>query len=112
VSASTRGIIYVDVGWRRALDIDRGFPTDEPEISACWDIADRTDPEHPLGSELAFQTIEEAVAWARDRSPIVIVRLGPTEDQMYSAGERLVTRTLPEHGGTDLTPYPEWKPPR
>jgi hypothetical protein len=103
------GIVYIDVGWIRARDVQRGFETDEPEVSVCWDLTDHTHPQYPA-VRASFETVDDAVSWARKRAPIVLVRLGPTEDQMYSAGERRATHQLAEYGGTDLTPYPEWRP--
>lgn len=96
------GIAYVDVEWPR-------FPGERsPRIQTTWDPEDaRTldDVEHG-----GFDKPEAAIAWARARAPIVLVRLGPDEDQIYSAGERPATRELPEFGGTDLTEYPMWPP--
>jgi hypothetical protein len=103
------GIVYIDVGWVRALDVQRGFETGEPEVSVCWNVDDHTHRQYPTVNA-SFDSVADAVSWARERAPIVLVRLGPTEDQMYSAGERRATRELREFGGTDLTPYPEWRP--
>lgn len=58
----------------------------------------------------AFDEVDEAIVWGRERAPLVLVRLGPTEGSVYSAGERRATRQLPELGGTDLAPYPDWPP--
>lgn len=104
------GIVYIDVGWRRALDEQRRLETDEPEISVCWNVGDPDDVRYPTVTGAAFRTVSDAVGWARQRASLVLVRFGPTEDQVYSAGERVATRELPEEGGTDLTPYPEWQP--
>lgn len=59
---------------------------------------------------MGFDDVDEAIAWGRERAPMVLVRLGTTEAGVYSAGERRATRELPEFSGTDLIPYPEWPP--
>lgn len=41
-------------------------------------------------------------------SELVLVRVGPSEDEVYSAGVRLGTQQLPELGGTDLRALPRW----
>lgn len=81
----------------------------ERYVKACWNIRDDDDVEaRELAAadfELAsFDDVEDAIAWGRERPPIVLVRLGSTEAGVYSAGERRATRELPEFGGTDLTP--------
>lgn len=58
-----------------------------------------------------FDDVDDAIAWGRERAEIVLVRLGPTEDEAYSAGSRQATHELPERGGTDLTPFAPWPPP-
>ena len=50
--------------------------------------------------------MEEAVAWGRERALKVLVRLGATEDSIYSAGESPVTRLSDGTGEA----YPEWPP--
>ena len=104
------GAVYMDVGWRRRVDEERGFsPRDESDVIACWNVENDAHPER-LADTVGFDDVDEALDWARARAPMILVRLGPTEDTMYSAGERRATRELPEFGGTDLTPYPEWPP--
>jgi hypothetical protein len=110
------GIVYIDVGWHRGIHEKDGLPpTDEAEVQACWNIRDEADVDETLGEadfeNAEFENVDDAIAWARERAPMVLVRLGPTEDKVYSAGERRATRDLPEHGGADLRPYPEWPPP-
>ena len=90
------GIVYIDVDWHR------GERTDEPEVEAVWDV-------DPVERQ-QFDGADEAIEWARARAPLVLVRLGPSEEECYSAGERHATRELPEEGGTDLRPYPIWPP--
>jgi hypothetical protein len=46
----------------------------------------------------------DAVAWARARAPRVLVRLGATEDRIYSAGEIQLTKYADGSGA----PYPVW----
>jgi len=101
------GIVYIDVDWHRWVGGER---TDEPEVGAVWDLTEH--PEHPDSPVVreGFDSADEAVAWARERSPLVLVRLASNEDEFYSAGERQATRELAEHGGTDLRPYPAWPP--
>lgn len=117
------GIAYIDVGLDKLRDErderEYGLPPSrqgEPYVKACWNIRDDEEDGAPetLGGgdfeEAAFDDVDAALAWARERAPIVLVRLGATEAGIYSAGERQATHELPELGGTDLTPYPEWPP--
>ena len=53
--------------------------------------------------EADFDTVDEAVAWCRERAERVTVRLGGYEDTYYSAGERPSTNW-------DGMPYPDWPP--
>ena len=98
-----RGIVYVTKehprgDWRRD-PLDGDYRTH-------WELDEGGFVTGPSSDD-----IEEAIAWARKRARLVLVRLGSTDDNYYSAGERTVTRELPELGGTDLTPYPDWPPP-
>jgi hypothetical protein len=109
-SGSKTGIVLIDVGWHRRISEKHGFPpSEEPEVIAHWEVEDDKNPRR-LSDSQGFEDVEAALAWARERAPLVLVRLGPTDDDCYSAGERLATRELGEFGGTDLTPYPEWPP--
>ena len=53
-----------------------------------------------------FESVDEAIAWARQRARFVLVRLGTTEDTYYSAGETTATTRV---NGTG-TPYLKWPP--
>jgi hypothetical protein len=53
-----------------------------------------------------FDGVDEAIAWARPHAPIVLVRLGNTEDTFYSAG---LTRANQRVDGT-AGDYPDWPP--
>jgi len=84
---------YIDVGWHLRTGVKHGFPPDEgPEVHAAAD-----------DEEAGFDDVEDAVAWSRDRAPFVLVRLGPSDQEMYSAGE------APAYRGPG-DPFPEWPP--
>jgi hypothetical protein len=94
------GWVYIDVGWHLRTGEKRGFPRDEgPEVLAVHDPR-----EGGSGEERGFDDVQEAVAWGRARARLVLVRLGPSDQEMYSAGEALAYR------GTN-DPFPEWPPP-
>jgi hypothetical protein len=93
-----RGEVYIST-----LD----FPPDgsmvDPALArfeASWQ-----DESHPDGVlEIAeFEGAEAAVAWARERSDVVWIRLGNTGDTYFSAGEE-----HPEEPGSP--PFPRWPP--
>ena len=87
--------VYIDVGWHLRTGVKRGFPPKEgPEVEAIVD---------PGGEEATFDDVEDAVAWGRERAPLVLVRLGPSDREMYSAGERRAYRDTDD-------PFPEWPP--
>jgi hypothetical protein len=94
VGAARPRWVYIDVGWHRRTGEKHGLPpTDDPEILAVT-----------KGEERGFETVAAAVEWARERGPLVLVRLGPTPDSMYSAGEKQAMQ--------DATlPFATWPPP-
>jgi cytidine deaminase len=53
-----------------------------------------------------WDDVEDAIAWGRARAPRVMVRLGASEDTIYSAGE---TKLMRFSDGTG-EPYPAWTP--
>jgi hypothetical protein len=79
-----------------------------PEYVGHWEHEEPSP--HMVEEGPGWDDIDEAIAWGRARAPLVIVQLGSSEEDTYSAGERRATRELPEYGGTDLTPCPEWPP--
>jgi hypothetical protein len=70
-------------------------------------VANWSDEEdrHEGGGE--FETVEDAVEWARARAPLVLVTLGFANPVSFSAGERYEPGEDPE---TD--PLPTWPPSR
>ncbi len=95
---SLSGIVYVT---RERDDLGRIV------YSAHWE------PEDERAQDVTgprCRDVEEAIAWGRDRAETVLVRLGPFEEGVYSAGERRATREIEELGGTDLRPFAEWPP--
>jgi hypothetical protein len=109
VVAMKRGIVYVDVEWHRRDRLGYDIVPGEPPVWGTWEPDDPARPED-AGERRAFDDAEAAIAWAREHAPLVLVRVGRSEGDIYSAGERRATRDLPEYGGTDLRPYPEWSP--
>jgi hypothetical protein len=83
-----RGIVYIA---REA----------QGRFTAYWDAQDP--PEH-LEDGPGWSEVEEAIAWGRDRSARVLVRMGDGEDTIYSAGEEALSPKA--DGSTD--PYPRW----
>jgi hypothetical protein len=57
-----------------------------------------------VGEEAEFDTVGEALEWSRERADLVLVRMGPSDREMYSAGDARAFR------GED-DPFPEWPPP-
>ncbi len=94
-----RGIVFVDKRpplehWARS--------SAEPDYSSYWEIPG---PEPGVDGP-DTDDIEEAIRWGRERADLVLVRLGPDEDDYYSAGERQVTRFVDASGRV----YPPWPP--
>ena len=103
MAANRPGLVFIDPeGPEGSLGLHGG-----PGVIATWEV----EYDGPKYVEAGFRTFEDAIAWGRQRSPLILVRLGPTEDTYYSAGEKVVTRDVPEYAGADLTPYTEWPPP-
>ena len=78
----------------------RWFP-DEPEWQAACDRGTRETFE-----EAGFDAVEDALAWARQRAEIVLVRLGSIEETFYSAGAVRANEYV-DGSGAD---YLEWPP--
>jgi hypothetical protein len=83
--------------WRRRR---RWFP-DEPEWQTACERGSRETFE-----EAGFDSIGDALAWARERARLVLVRLGSSEETFYSAGEVRVNQRV-DGSGVD---YLEWPP--
>jgi hypothetical protein len=67
----------------------------EPEYSAHWE-ADEPRP-HIVEEGPGWDNVDDAIAWGRERAPIVVVILAAS-DRTYSAGEQR------------LPSLPEWPP--
>jgi hypothetical protein len=67
---------------------------------------DRGNPPEILEHGPGWDDVEEAIAWARERAPRVLVRLGDDDAAIYSAGEIRLTRLA--DGTSDA--YPQWPP--
>jgi hypothetical protein len=78
---------------------DQGLPV----FTGYWD---RGDPPEMLEEGPGWERAEDAISWARERAPRVLVRLGPTEDTIYSAGEVDLTEFSDGSGRR----YPLWPP--
>jgi hypothetical protein len=74
------------------VHIARSYPPwNTPRFTGYWD---RVDPPELLEQGPGWDDLHDAVAWGNARAPRVVVRLGATEDTIYSAGEiRMTTRT-------------------
>jgi hypothetical protein len=69
-------------------------PFAEGGFSAYWDAEDGQSRPEFLEQGPVRCEVEEAIAWGRERSDRVVVRLGQTDDTVYSAGsERLTDHT-------------------
>jgi hypothetical protein len=53
-----------------------------------------------------FDSVDTAIEWARQRSAIVLVRLGSSEEYVYSAGSTRANERVDNTGNY----YPEWPP--
>jgi hypothetical protein len=76
VSARKTGRVFIDVGWHRRTGEREwyGFPlSDEPEVLACWNVEDESNPQHPF-VEVGFEQVDKAIVWARERAELVLVR--------------------------------------
>jgi hypothetical protein len=78
----------------------RRFNPSEPEWTAT------TGGTAEIDEESGFDTVDDAIAWARERADIVLVRLGADAEAVYSAGRR------PARWSTDDSswPFPPWPP--
>lgn len=59
-----------------------------------------------VDEEAEFATVEEAIAWGRERADVLLVRLGGDIEACYSAGSRSATRFVDGSGW----PFPAWPP--
>jgi hypothetical protein len=86
------GIVYI---------ARNGPAGDTPRFNGYWD---RSEPPEMLEQGPGWDDLHDAVAWGNERAPRVMVRLGTTEDTIYSAGEIRLTRNADGSG----VPYPIW----
>jgi hypothetical protein len=77
----------------------------------------RRDPEQPewtattggtaeIDEEAGFDTVEEAIAWGKERAEVILVYLASDIEGHYSAGPRAATWFTDGTGW----PYPPWPP--
>jgi len=99
-------VVLIDRFYDDDLDLDdqpwprlRRWPGDPQAWLAIYEDADSHE-------EVEFDTVDEAIAWARDRARIVLVRLGTTDETCYSAGTTRARESLDGVG----PPLPEWPP--
>jgi hypothetical protein len=59
-----------------------------------------------VDEEAEFATVDEAIAWGRERADVVLVRLGSDVEACYSAGARTATWFVDGSGW----PFPPWPP--
>jgi hypothetical protein len=82
--------------------IARSYPAEgNPRFTGYWD---RGDPHEMLEEGPGWDDLHDAVAWGNARAPRVLVRLGTTEDAIYSAGEIQLTKYADGSGAL----YPIW----
>jgi hypothetical protein len=79
----------------------RRWFSDEPEWQAACDRGTAETFE-----ESGFDSVDDALAWARERAQIVLVRLGSSEETFYSAGAIRANEYVDESGDD----YLEWPP--
>ena len=59
-----------------------------------------------IDEEASFDSVDDAICWARQRAEIVLVRLGADAEAVYSAGVRPATWFVDGTGW----PFPQWPP--
>jgi hypothetical protein len=89
-----RGAVYIS--WHPDAERWPRSP-DEPLFQGHWEPGHRRQPDFINGP--GWEDVEEAIAWGRERAPVVLVYLGSHEERIYSAGERYVG-----------PPHPRWPP--
>lgn len=94
VSLARRGIVYLTYTEGRG---------GRPPFTGYWE---QEEPPASLEEGPGWDVAADAIAWARERSPRVLIRFGAGEDSMYSAGEIRLQRSAAEGG----LPFPEWPP--
>jgi hypothetical protein len=85
-----RGIVYI------APTVDGGY-------TGYWDAGD---PPAVLEQGPGWSDPNDAVAWGRKRALRVILRVGATDDTIYSAGDEPIAELADGSGRR----YPTWPP--
>ena len=100
------GVVYID----RLYDDPWPGPSPPwPRIARLGDDREwqaSTGGTTAIDEEASFNTVEEAIAWGRDRADVVLVRLGSNVGAAYSAGVRAATWFTDGSGW----PFPPWPP--
>lgn len=73
----------------------------DPERARFWASWQDDEADEPL-DDVDLDGAEAAIAWGRERSRVVLIRLGNRGDTYFSAGE--------EHVANDDGPLPLWPP--
>jgi hypothetical protein len=103
---SSDTIVYVDRSYDDDLDgvqpwpRHRRWPPDAPDWSARCEYGNRSEA-------ATFRSVDEAIAWGRNRAHRILVRLGSNGDTYFSAGEIRLTPFTDGHGEL----FPLWPPP-
>jgi hypothetical protein len=92
-----RGIVHIA--------ISHPLREDRPRYRGHWE--DGQMPATILEEGPGWDDTQTAVAWGRERAPIVLVRVGRDEHSIYSAGVTPATRFADGSG----EPYREWPGP-
>ena len=98
-------IVYISRVYDDGWDAPQPWPRRRRDVGESeWTAT--TGGTGDIDEEADFDTVGEAIAWARERSDIILVRLASDPEGTYSAGTRAATWFIDGTGW----PFPPWPP--
>jgi hypothetical protein len=99
-------VVYIDRYYNDPIEGEQRWPRRRQWLNpgVTWEAGCEHGDRYEEGGR--FETVEDAIAWGRARSEVVLVRLGSVIDAMYSAGTKHAAERVDGTGWK----FPPWPP--
>jgi hypothetical protein len=99
-------VVYIDRLYDDPFDRPQPWRRRRRDASDHHEWTTTTGGTAGLNEESGFGTVDEAIAWGRERAEVILVRLGSDLEAIYSAGRRHATENTDGSGWQ----FPHWPP--
>jgi hypothetical protein len=99
-------VVYIDRLYDDPFDRPQPWRRRRRDASEHHEWTTTTGGTAGLDEESGFDTVDEAIAWGRERAEVILVRLGSDLEAIYSAGRRHATENTDGSGWQ----FPPWPP--